>query len=1177
MTPEDDAARAAAAVEPVDRMTTLPPPETSAEVRDRLVDLLRRDLVGPHPDLDPDLAREVIAGSTPSSWYLTGFLAPRSDAPQAPEPEPDDEGEAGLDDQRATEGLGEVAGRGGAEDEGESEPPRRSFLPSSMGLTVLVPVGCEAIEARVTWGDYQAQPPLPDALVLPEAAPALESGDRSAAPGASDLTWHRTPREERMTIPVETGEWERPVPGSGTPQRGGRADALMLAVRVREPHETPLPDGTVRHARGVSVFLVNRRFRVARKYADLAHAHQARLELTCAEGFAPRDDRSTLGSQEFDERLADLHYRDERSFAAGHNVSADWDEADGAATRVWTEPLPRETVLSVSADVEAPGVERGMEALADAAEAGPDALREALRRLPDLYAEWAVGQAAEVPALPERRREVAEECLKRIEVAHGRIEAGIRRLANDRMSREAFAVMNRAVARSNRQRVAGADGDPDAVPAPRWRLFQLAFVLLNLDGLVEPTHEDREVVDLLFFPTGGGKTEAYLGLAAFAIALRRLANPGLTGAGLSVVMRYTLRLLTLDQLARAAGLVCALELERRERGRLGDWPIEIGLWVGGAATPNRMGSSKDNGERTLVGWLRRMRNGGPTPLPLKACPWCGAALEAGCFTVHPNLSKPQRLDVTCGNARCAFSEDRLPIATVDDEIYRRLPAFLIATVDKFANVPWEGRSGAFFGHVTRHDASGFYGAAEPRDGAPLERELPPIDLVIQDELHLISGPLGTVAGLYETAFDLIASRLIDGRRRGPKIVASTATVRRAETQIRALFGRERTEIFPPPGPSRHDSFFARTDRGTPGRLYLGVASPGRGPKLVFLRTLQTLLSGARALSAGGERDPADPYLTALCYFNALRELGGARRIVDDEVRRNLSHYGQARVRARPVGAPFADRQLKNETIELTSRVSTDDVAQARSALGHEARMGGAADVALATNMISVGLDIPRLGLMVVQGQPKTAAEYIQATSRVGRSRDKPGLVVALLNLHKPRDRTHYELYRAFHASFYRSVEATSVTPFAPRALDRALAAMLVAAARHVEPDLTPKQAAEQVAGHPHVLDCVRDALRAKLALCGIEGDDAAAVLDRLAELHAAWQAIADEQTEGGGGFLYDGAAAPQRLLQEPMKRLPTDTDGRRAWFEAGRSMRETEPAALLKLRRPDGGPLKAAS
>ena len=354
----------------------------------------------------------------------------------------------------------------------------------------------------------------------------------------------------------------------------------------------------------------------------------------------------------------------------------------------------------------------------------------------------------------------------------------------------------------------------------------------------------------------------------------------------------------------------------------------------------------------------------------------------------------------------------------------------------------------------------------------------------------------------------------------------------------------------------------------PARAGPGIASPGRGPKLVFLRTLQTLLAGAQALSTGTKDDPADPYLTALCYFNALCELGGARRIVDDEVRTHLTTYGVDRVRRAPEGQPFADRTLR-EIQELTSRYSTDKVSEARTRLGLPVKHPNAVDVAMATNMISVGLDIGRLGLMVVQGQPKTAAEYIQATSRVGRVAEKPGLVVTLLNIHKPRDRTHYEQFRAFHMTFYRAVEATSVTPFAGRALDRALAATLVAGARHIEPALTPQTGAERIAQHAEAFDAVKAIIAEKM---GVAGQDAAAMhrcLARLDELRDAWIEIADRQTQNGDAFVYGKGDPVKRLLQEPLSQGGNIT-GNRIWFEAGRSMRDTEPVSLLKLRSPDG-------
>ena len=1159
-----------------DRLTLMPRPTSAVEVRTRLLEMLRRDLVGPHPDLDSDLAREVLAGTSPSTWYLTGYLGPRPklEATMKGDAAAEEVAELALEAQRGSEGMEQGAtGSGTAADDGATErPPARSFAPSSLGLTVLLPKGTTSLEARVTWGDYVVEPPLEEALILPEAREAaLEAGKLPPSPKAGELQWRRLPREARLPIPLAIGSEPRTilVPESAAPQIAG--GGLELVVSARSTHTVGI-DGTDRELVAVSVFLVNARAKPVSRFDDLASCFQARLELACDAGFAPRDDRASYEAQGFDERLADLHYRDVVSYAVGHNTSGDWSalDAQGRVTRVFTNPVPCQEVEKLGADIDAGNVIRGMEALGKAALDGAT-LRAALAALPAAYASWIAEQAALVSAIEGAKRQgVARECLANADKAKQRIERGIAHLLADPVSREAFAIMNRVMARAARQRGSTMDKKPpEEQRTPSWRLFQLAFILLNLEGLADPTHDDRPIVDLLFFPTGGGKTEAYLGLAAFAIARRRLANPGLEGAGLSVVMRYTLRLLTLDQLQRAAGLVCALELERMDKGRLGTWPIEIGLWVGGAATPNAMGGGKNKNPSTAVFWLQEHRaKRGPAPAPLKACPWCGAAFTPDSFRLHPTGQAPQRLDIRCEAIECPFSQaERLPIVVVDDELYRRLPAFMIATIDKFANVPWEGRSGAFFGHVERGDATGFYGAAEPGKGTPLGATLRPIDLVIQDELHLISGPLGTVAGLYETAFDLLASRTINGSRRGPKIVASTATVRRANRQIAALFGRARTAIFPPPGVGRDDSFFAKLDTVSPSRIYAGVASPGRGPKLVFLRTLQTLLAGAQALSSGAKDDPADPYLTALCYFNALRELGGARRIVDDEVRAHLTTYGDARVRHEPKGRPFANRALR-EIQELTSRFSTDQVSAARTQLGLPVRDKNAVDVALATNMISVGLDIGRLGLMLVQGQPKTAAEYIQATSRVGREGPKPGLVVTLLNIHKPRDRTHYEQFRAFHMSFYRAVEATSVTPFADRAMDRALAATLVAAMRHVEPDLTPSKAAERVAANEQAFAVVEAIVREKLKIA-VQPNEVEAVsarcLGRLAALKDAWIDIADKQTANGDDFFYQKTSDPVgALLQDPLMPL----GGSRVWFAAGRSMRDTEPVSLLKLVPP---------
>ena len=730
---------------------------------------------------------------------------------------------------------------------------------------------------------------------------------------------------------------------------------------------------------------------------------------------------------------------------------------------------------------------------------------------------------------------------------------------------------------------------PAASIQPAWRPFQLAFLLMNLKGIAEPTHPDREVVDLLFFPTGGGKTEAYLGLAAFTMVLRRLRNPGISSAGLSVLMRYTLRLLTLDQLGRAATLICALEMERQQDvEKLGEWPFEIGLWVGKAATPNRMGKKGDNDRDSAraktIAFLNDDRK--PSPIPLEECPWCGMKFKANSFRLLPHPDEPTDLRVTCVNRDCEFSRgNSLPILAVDEPIYRRLPAFMIATVDKFAAMPWTGEVGSFFGRVQRHDKHGFYGPCDPTLGHPLpvERLLPP-DLIIQDELHLISGPLGTMVGLYETALDDLCCREVDGRRIRPKIVASTATVRRAESQIRALFNHRAVDIFPPPGPDRRNSFFALTEtpQESNARLYLGVAAQGRSPKVVMLRVYLVLLAAAQKWYSslgkkGDPNNPADPYMTLLGYFNSLRELGGARRLIEDEVRNRLGAYA-TRKRVGEPASLFENRQIDYEPVELTSRVSTALVSEAKRRLSLDYSEKGHVDVAIATNMISVGLDITRLGMMVVFGQPKTSAEYIQATSRVGRDHERPGLVVTILNIHKPRDRSHYERFAVYHETFYRSVEATSVTPFSPRALDRGLAGTLVSLVRQGDLAMTPPRGAGAILSERTKLEYAIEALANRaFSHSTLPSDEAERLKQRVRErtkdLLDQWSKIAFDLGQTGTPLQYQAeVGGAQRLLYEflnpEVKNLPPQHPKMK--FRANRSMRDVEPSVALWLKTIDG-------
>ena len=1164
---------------------------TSPKVRDEIISAFRRDLVGPDL-LDLDLAAERLK-EAPSRWYLTGFLAPedlqRPGGTEEDDPALQEETEPTLD-------LPDPIVDGAAPDEAVPEAPvaRRRFLPSSIGITVLLDPAITELTAQVSWGDYLAEPPLTFAQMTPD----VDGDDPTTRPRRPEVEWVRKGQSRSVNLTVADGTDGRRtaaiVPESGTPQRPG--GALQLETHTRR-FRIPQPDGTFQDVRAVTVFLVNRRPSTHRRYADLAFVFQARIELRCDRGFIARRDLSGMRTLDDDLRIADLHYRDVEEYAVGRNVAADWgrdEEAVGLVTKVWTDPLPLAAVPRVKAnDRMDPAIKFGMEDLAAAAAAGGEVLHDALVRLPAEYAAWIAQEFPKRDGLEPRRRTVADQLIEAMRRANGRMAQGIELLRTDDKARLAFQIMNMAIALAARRRVAvERKVSPDSLDQPTWRPFQLAFILLNLSGLVDRRHPDRELVDLLFFPTGGGKTEAYLGLAAFVIAWRRLVGPGVLGAGVAVIMRYTLRLLTLDQLSRAAGVVCALELMRTGtdflgptgRRRLGDHPIEIGLWVGSDASPNKLGSKGDKDDRTAYKRVLQYRKNPAkvaAPAPIKACPWCGTPFTENSFACVP-AAQPLNLELRCTNQDCDFTGDRpLPIVTVDEAIYRRLPAFLVATVDKFASLPWVGEAGAFFGHVDRYDPATcqFFGASDPRAGVPLDNgfSLDPPDLIVQDELHLISGPLGTVAGLYETAVDRLASRGGGAFRIRPKIIASTATVRRARTQIKALFDRNETHIFPPPGIDRTDSFFAVTSTSDPSRLYMGIAAQGRGPKVMFLRSLTTLLTVAQAawerwakkVGKPAEVNPADPYMTALCYFNALRELGGARRIVEDEILAAAKRYGDERRRVMPVGEqPFANRRCALP-IELTSRESTDSVAKAKKRL--DSLFGGpdAVDVALATNMISVGLDITRLGLMVVQGQPKTAAEYIQATSRVGRDHNRPGLVLTILNLHKPRDRAHFEQFGQFHRSFYRAVEATSVTPWAARATDRALAAVLVSIARHIRADLTKEDAAITIGDIPGIREAIIETILSRAPEDKVPGGHAAlkAAIDAIMD---DWLTTADEKTSAGTGLTYASGNSARRLLQYPLDPTVGQLPPHRRSFEAARSMRDVEPNVLLKVKTPHG-------
>lgn len=1116
-------------------------PGSSVEVRQRLVEALRLDLVGPwagHPleiEQLPNYSRFV----RPSTWYLTGFLIPRdSKVPEVAEAETSDD----LDETPEVGGTAE-------ESKDDGRPARRGYFPSSIGLSFLIDGDTSELDVTVRWGDY-----------------IQEDVDETPV-------WSRIPREELIVARV---------PGTSTPKDWEipRSSGLLLRMVARPVH-SGTKGSEDQGARSVSVFLVNQRKQPQGKSIaeDRLYIFQPEIEVRTERPFPSKPMAWSARTADWDDDVAELHYADTPEYATGHGVSVDWDTANGNCDAVRTSWIGQAKV-EVTSTSSVPGVDLSMQALGSL-RSGSEA-RERLNPLVSHYRDWIEAKKDSAARLAGRNRETAEELLRLAAIAAERIESGIESLARDDEVLDAFRVANRAVAAALARRL--------KIDDPAWRPFQLAFILLNLPGLADPADKHRKTVDLLFFPTGGGKTEAYLGLAAIAMVLRRLRSPGAAGraaGGVCVLMRYTLRLLTLDQLSRASGLVCALELEReRNTERYGVWPFEIGLWVGTAATPNWMGAKADGKQGTARSKVNKFKSDparNPSPIPLEECPWCGEKFEPDSFVLEPDSDKPRNLRVSCTNFECEFTGDRpLPIVAVDEPLYRRLPAFVVATVDKFASLPWTGQTGTLLGGADRYDESGFYGACSPNKGILLEKPLGPPDLIIQDELHLISGPLGTMAGLYETVIEaLCVVRSGDSAIR-PKIVASTATVRRAQDQIQALFARAQTQIFPPPGPDRRDSFFARTvpDEEQPARLYLGISAQGRSAKVVTRRVLVALMGAAISayLDAGGDENqenPADPYMTVLGYFNALRELGGARRILEEEVQNTIKQIGRKKRHGERQGL-FRNRLRFSEVVELTSRVKTDKVAEARRLLGNPFRINAprhkkAVDCAIATNMISVGLDIPRLGLMTVVGQPKTAAEYIQATSRVGRDPSRPGLVVTLLNMHKPRDRSHFERFKHFHETFYRAVEVASVTPFAARALDRGFAGALVGLARQAKALMTPPRGAGSIqqsrAEIERLLKQVfTERIQNQPGDRREQGEQLQSVRNRIDDLLDAWRAIWVDASGTGQQLLYqkyESGGSGRPLLRDMTDEEIEDERHRK--FRANRSLRDVEPDVRLVL------------
>lgn len=743
-----------------------------------------------------------------------------------------------------------------------------------------------------------------------------------------------------------------------------------------------------------------------------------------------------------EERSIALLYRKQLTYAIGHGCAADWiagHEGRGAR-RVVAEPMPAYEVVSLTPNVYVTRPDGTREAITvsmDELAKGSDLGKLQVETVLRLYEDWIAEREAEIADLAPQFKEAARRHMIEARGALERMRKGWILATSDSVAKRAFRLANEAMLyqqlRSNlpkRQVEAGRDGTltvpsphPEAKPIKgqgNWRPFQIAFILASLPELVDRGASTRSLVDLIFFPTGGGKTEAYLGASAISLLARRLRDKH--DDGTDTLMRYTLRLLTAQQFLRAAALICVLEdIRSSNEGELGAGPFGIGIWLGGSSTPNTWAQATENLRE--LGRYESAQN----KFLLLRCPWCG--MEMG---PKPKSGQGQhvigyelvgkKVEFRCIDRSCRFGGRRkLPVHVVDQDIYDARPSIVIGTVDKFAMLAW------------RPDARALFGIGD--DGS---RDVSPPGLIIQDELHLISGPLGSMVGLYEPVLDDLCTDKRGEEPVPPKIIASTATVRRYEDQIKGLFGREQVKLFPPHGLEEGRSFFAEPatdDDGAlePGRRYVGIMSASLGStQTVQVRVAAATLQGAVDIPDADK----DGYWTNLNFLNSLRELGNTVSLIQSDIPDYLTGLRRREDLASP--------RWPRIPMELTSRRRSDDIPKAIEQLQLPYGEPGCVDICLASNIIEVGVDIDRLGLMTIVGQPKTTAQYIQVSGRVGRQPWRsPGLVLTIYGAAKPRDRSHYERFRTYHQRLYAQVEPTSVTPFAAPVLKRALHAAVV--------------------------------------------------------------------------------------------------------------------------------------
>ena len=955
------------------------------QAREEILRIVTEDLLGP-------VTEDEVINDPPTSYYVMGKLYPKSDK------------QLDIDDNTTSADLDVI-------DANESLASANIKTPSAMGITYTLKEKAENIKITVTYAVYKPYSLL-EAKECNIAIDRYKEAIEQATEKEQDrmVFWLRIPKHAEMEVTTDGDTCfeveEHVYLKTFLHQTTENGEKIMTTVLVNERNA---PDDD--------------RNKIA---AYTIMQPEITIEPIGTQSVFTEVRRQVAMSNNEELLQLDMLYDDDKCYAQGHGCSVVWDMNNNEPHYIKTSFLPTYNLQQMKAASITGNPVFNMYYLFTASH---EEIIDNIYSFLSLYEKW-ICEEKQI-AKTERYtlfRDSAQQNLDACENILNRIRHSVELLDTDTDAWKAFRYANEAMYLQRCKTIekqSKLNGEQVLIDnnAINWYPFQLAFILLEISSFVEPESFDRKLVDLLWFPTGGGKTEAYLGIAAFEIFYRRLHNPNNCN-GLTVIMRYTLRLLTIQQFERASMLICACELLRKKYSIPGD-EISIGLWVGNTYTPGTIEDADSVLTKLMATGVIDKED--VDPCQVKICPWCGQPLRPVHFSINNRL---KRMEIRCPNESCDYYDVPLPVRLIDEEIYEYRPAFLVATVDKFAQIAIQDRTSALFS---------------------IDNDSLPPELIIQDELHLISGPLGTMTGIYEAAI----TEICESKGRPVKVVASTATIRNASKQILALYGRDYNQ-FPPQGLSTDDSFFAvkASPEEKPARLYSGIMGVGTTFTTTMIRLYASWLFASRYLvDLGYSESVIDNYWTLTGYFNSIRELGATQTQIVDDIQSRYLYLKDNKFKEK-YGSYSGEEKYEN-VVELTSRMSNDEISRviqedlkrAYTKYNHSEVF----DFVLASNMISVGVDVGRLGIMAVAGQSKTNAEYIQATSRVGRN--NPGLVFTVFNASRSRDRSHYEQFSRYHSALYRYVEATSLTPFSDRARDRALQALFIILCRYYCPEL----------------------------------------------------------------------------------------------------------------------------